>query len=378
MKKLTYSNALLLHRVLVGLADSAIKIFIPLLIYKQTQNIFLSFLFGIVDFALTALFFGVLKKLIQKQPVLCIGFYVVLIIAVQFLLLVELNIYTILSLAVLSSLATTLYYGSINLLFGIMDKNTNTAKFETGQQIGKIIFSIISIYLIGNVANSLTFIIIFSSVLYLLSIWPLLTNRKELKLKLAEIKNVNAKIILLDKKTHKFNIFHIFTGIFSVFTEFILPLYLYISGLSYTVVGLLVVLQCVVRILGNFTGKFINKKNWLKIITIVSAVVLFGCLLSIMLVKIDYVIYILTLVITLFYQILFTSYFDLFIKDQKAKGYFQDSIFYRDVYQNVARVAVIGIYMLSQSFVLMFVFAMISSGGIGASGFVCLNKKDGN
>lgn len=374
-QKISNSSSLMLHRILVGLADSTIKIFIPLLIYKQTQNVFLAFLFGLIDFFITALLFGILKKIIQKHPILSITLYIGLVISLEFLLLININIFTIMALALLNAFATTLYYGSINLLFGILDQKTNTAKFETGQQIGRIIFSIISVYLIANITNSLLFIVIFSSILYLLSLIPLLINKTSLKEKLTTLVNVPVKTVLSDNQTLKFNIFHVFTGIFTVFTDFILPLYLYINGLSYTVVGILVMLQCVIRILGNYLGGFFIQKSLLKISTIISSFALFVCLLCIMLIKNDLIIYIFILIITLFYQILFTSFFNIFIKDQKTKGYFQDSIFYRDIYQNFAKVLIIAIYLLTHSFLTMFIFAILSSVGIGISGLICLKNK---
>lgn len=372
MKKLTSSNALFLHRVLNGLAKSAIGIFIQLLIYKQTESLFLCFLYAVVNFSLTGIFFLLLKKSVQKNPIICIIIHIIPLIAGEFLLLTKLNVLMILLLAVLNAVATMLYYGSLNYLFCIMDNDTNTAKFETGQHIGKIIFAVISVYLIGELKNSLVFVIVFSLVLYIISIIPLVICYKDFSNK-KDVPTLDYKVVLKDTK--KYNIFHIFTGVFSLFNEVVLPLYLYVMGLSYTVVGLLVVVQYIVSIFANYLTKFMKKKNLNLYYTIICSFLIFASLTFISFSSSALAIYIVSLLITMSYQVLFTSYFDDFIKDQKEKGYFYSSVFYRDTFQNFARVGICGLYFVIPSFTLMFFVGIASSIGIGISGTFCLKRK---
>jgi len=372
MKKLTNSNALFIHRVLNGIAKSAIEIFIQLLIYKQTESLFLCFLYAVVNFSLTGVLFILLKKAVQKNPIICIIIHIIPLIAGEFLLLTKLNVYIILLFSFLNSVSTMLYYASLNYLFCIMDNETNTAKFETGQHIGKIIFAVISIYLISEIKDSLIFVIVFSLLLYIVSVIPLIINYKDLSNNL-EIPKLEYKIVLKDTK--KYNIFHIFTGVFSLFNEVILPLYLYVMGLSYSVVGLLVVVHYIISIFANYLTKFMKKKNLSLYYTITCSLLIFVSLTFISFSKSSLAIYLVSLVIAFSYQILFTSYFDDFIKDQKEKGYFYDSIFYRDTFQNFARVGVCGLYFIIPSFTLMFGVGILSSIGIGVSGMLCLKNS---
>lgn len=371
------TNHLLLHRLLKGIADCAIKLFIPILIYNATSNIMLCFTYIIIDHFVAALCFGALKRIIQKQPLACLIISILPLIACELmLLLMQIDIGLIIGIAVLDAVYSSLYYGALNLTFANIDDNTNTAKFESGQHIGKIIFTILSAYLLGNLQNSFLFVVLFSVGLYLLSMIPIIIIRIKDKDKKRVIPKFDIKQVLSDTK--EFNIYHIFTGIFSFICEFVLPLYLYINGLSLTVVGIFMALQYSVNILANYVVKFLQNKNKTKFIVISSSIIQFISLTCIIFFNNNIVIYIFNLLITFSYQMLFVSLFGLFVKDQKQNNMFYHSLFYRDIIQNAARTMSGCMYLIFPSFTVMFGLGLVSSILIGVSGTKCVNKVNKN
>ena len=368
-KQLSASSHIFIHRIFKGIADSSIKIFIPLLIYQQTQNIFLCFYYGAIEYFLTAIFFSAFKNPIKKNPLIYIIIHIIPIISIGFLLLLKLNYFILAIIALFSAISSVFYYGSINLLFGIMDEKTDAAKYETGQHLGKIIFTILSSYVLGKLNNSLIFVVLFSLVVYILSVLPICINYKNIKKELQQLPNAEFKEVFKDNKY--FNFYHIFSGVFSIFTEFVLPLYLFINGLSFTVVGILVALQYSLSIVGNYLAKFLDSKEKSKELTIVCSICIFVSLICISFIHINKVIYIFTLVNTICHHMLHTVYFSLFVKDQKEKCFYHYSVFYRDVILNSARTVISLSYIIIPSFSFMFFLGIGSSIGIGVSGYKC-------
>ena len=71
------STSLLVHRIIKGFADATIKVFIPLLIYKATGDLFLTFLFAFLTYIFESLSYMIFKKVIQKHGVLAIILHII-------------------------------------------------------------------------------------------------------------------------------------------------------------------------------------------------------------------------------------------------------------------------------------------------------------
>lgn len=374
MKK---TDCLLTHRLLKSIADSTIKAFIPLIIYKQTGNLTLCFFYIILERFLAALGFIALKKLIHKFTMISLIISVIPLVIAQILLLVQdINIILLICFALLNATYSVLYFGSLNITFANIDSSTNTAKFETGQHLGRIIFTLLSAYILGNLTSSFAFVVIFSISMYVLSMIPILIIYKNQMINIQEIPKFKTIDILKDTKY--FNIYHIFTGIFSFFCDVILPLYLYINGLSLTVVGTVMALAYLIKIAANYLAKFLQSKNLTRFLIIFSSCILFAALTFIFFTKSNVAIYIATLFISFAHQMLFTSLFSLFVKDQKQKNMYYDSLLYRDIFQNIARGSLGCMYLIVPSFTVMFGFAIFSSVLMGFSGIKCVNHFNNN
>lgn len=374
MKK-TYQNStyIFLHRLRKGIADALIKLFVPLLIYKATGDLKLCFLYCTISYVLAGVLFIVLKRFITKYPILSIILHILPLIAMIYLLNCEFTLPIIIIVAIVDALATTLYYGGLNLIFGFSDDRADTAKFESADHIGKIIFILLGAIILGEVQNSLIFVAIFASVMYIFSIIPLLLNYRRLTEFTKNIKVLNAQPIIKDNKY--FNLYHICYSVLHTFTTIFLPLYLYASGLSFTVAGVVLVLQELMFVLGAYVAKLFAKLGKEKIFIFWGAFLIALCSALVWIISNVVLIYILTLIISFAFQGIFVIVFQKFIVDQKQKGFYQNSMFYRDVVLNFSRASTSGIYLATLCNPLMFILGIIFSGGVVYTSTKCLNEN---
>lgn len=365
------STALALNRLFKSIADSAIKVFIPILIYKSTGNLFYAFLFLALSSFVNAFTYVVLKNFLKKHSVLAVSLHALFIIAMEFLLLLKIDIYIVIIVSILEGVLCAFYY-SLKYLYGFMDKTNNVAKFEVGQYIGKIVFVIASALFLDNVKNSLVFIVIFSSVFYVLSSVVLLVKIKDIKA--IEI-NKDLDFKQIQKDNTKWNIFHIFNGIVYMFTSSVLPLYLYIQDLSYTKVGIVLVLQYLLNILANYVSMFLGRKGKGIVNIIVGSILGFVSMILMITIRNSLFIYIMSLVCSFGFTMLFTYMFAKYVSDQKEKGYFEDSVFYRDAWQTFSRGVFCSIYLIFPSFILIFVIGIISNFMCGPTAYIATKPK---
>lgn len=356
------------------MADSLISIFMPILVYKYTNDLNLAFIYLITYASTLTLSYAFLKKFIQKYSVGCIFIHIIFLIVLQFILTLELNVYLIIIIAILSGIQISLYYGSLNLIFGTIEKKNNVSKFEAGNYVGKIVFCILSAYILGNVQDSLLFVVIASSVLYLLSLIPILICRKELKVNYDTRKIVEPKTVL--KFNLKMYIPISFLNIFSAFRNYILPLYLFVNGLSFTMVGVLVALNYVIQIFAGYLTRYLDSKHLNTANLIINCSIMCGCIFSIIFLKDVVIIYIITIFLGFSYQMLYVLMFSKFVKMQKD-GYYYHALFQRDVFQNFAKVCSDSIYFLGFGFLGMFGFGIIACIGLAISGCKIFMQEDG-
>ena len=372
-KHISDSSSLALNRIFKSIADSAIKVFIPILIYKNTGSVFYAFLYLTLSFVFISLLYQAIKNFLKKHAALTITLHAIPIIVMEFLLLIDLNIWLIILIALLEAIQSVFYY-SIKYIYAYMDKKNNVAKFETAEYIGKIIFVIISAIMLDNVANSLTFIVIFSTVFYILSSLPILFKIKELDSILPKTEKLSFREVRKDNRY--WNIFHIFNGIVHMFMHNILPLYLYIYSLSYTKVGFVVILQYLITILANYTAMFLEKKGHGKLNVILGSILGFVSMILIITLKTPVLIYSFSVTASFGFTLIFSFMFHEFVKDQRAKGYYENSVFYRDSYQTFARGAVASVFLIFPSFIVMFVIGIVSNFLCGPTALLALKKYD--
>ena len=148
MKK---DNLIFIHKLLKAIADSIIKLFLPLYILKQTNDINLAMLYLIIYSSCVMLTMFILKTIIQKFGVFAIMVHFIPIIVTMGLFsFLQIDITLVIIAAILMSFSQTLYSIPLNLIFTFGDKKTNVGKFQIASNIGKLTFTLISGYLLSS------------------------------------------------------------------------------------------------------------------------------------------------------------------------------------------------------------------------------------
>ena len=372
MKRISNSNILFIHRMLKGIADAIISVFIPLLIYKQTGNLVLSFVFIVVQRTSMCFYGALFKKFIIKHPVTCITIHAIPAIVSLLLLTLTLTWPLIILLGLLAGLTNIFYYMGLHFIFGFVDKPSSTAKFLSAAAIGKIVFTILSAYIIGNFKDSLIFVIVTSCILYAISVIPLMARHKEFSELIAIDNPHSPKEILKNGKWFYF--YEMCLGAVNMLISTVLPLFLYCNGLSFTKTGILIAMQDLINIAGNYFAHLFVKERKIKFIMIFSAILLFGCIASMMFVREIYVIYILSIVASFAYQSHSTASFQLFVKYQRSYGYYEEALFYREFALDSSRTISVANYIFLQLFSFIFVISLVAVVGLGAFGCMIDSK----
>lgn len=303
-------NLIFLHKFLKAIADSIIQVFIPLFILKQTGELWLSITYLAVYSLFVFINISLLKKLIQSRTVLCIIFHFIPIIISQCLLsFLSINVFVVLGCALLMSVAQALYSVPINLVFAFSDSSTNVAKFQIGTNFAKLLFILISGFIISTSSSSVALLSIVSSVFYIACVVPILFAYNELK------NNYNAAIQkdkaadMKKKVDKKFVLFHIGFGCFQATIDYIIPLFLFINNLSFQAVTIIMALVELMRILSNYIAKYLVKINKQRLSCIISCSIFLVSLICLVTFKIPVLLYICTCLCSISFPLTFVPMF---------------------------------------------------------------------
>ena len=372
------SNMLFIHRIFNGIANAVFGIFVPLLIYTATDNLALAFLFTAIKCFADAVLFLVGKKIIRKYAIMSLIFSIIPIIAVyflvKFLLGPDITIWFILLIAFLTALHETLYYGAINLIFSVMDKNADSAKFDIGSNIGQILFTLLGAFALGAVKSSWIFVVIFATIMHIASVVPLIIHYKQLNLIVKNIPKNNQIKVIKDNKY--FNLYHFVFGIVNIFMDVALQLYLAYNGLTFEAVGVFMAASQIVKIIASALAKFLQSKKKDKLAVIVCSALVLLSIVGILIWQQAVVIYIFTLIIAFACQLIHTVMFVRFVKSGVKTGYIYDTLYHRDFFQNTGRGITMIVYVLSAMFPIMFGLGIGTSILTGVFGTLAINDDD--
>ena len=308
MYSMDNTNKIFLHKVLTAIADSIIKVFIPLYILKVTGRLDYSIIYLITQSTIVLATMFLFKKLLCSHGLLCIILHCIPIISTQILLSVcEINLVLIVICATLMALAQTLYSIPLNILFAKADKSINVSKFQIATNVGKIFFTLMSGILISKIPGSFVYLSILASIIYIMSVIPLIYTYNELKIHTRISREKNAPMLSI---WHR--LFHVTFSTFQITIETVIPLYLYIHNLSFEAVSTIIALVEIFKIASNIVGNHFVKQGKYKLCCIVSSIIFILCLSGIVIIKIPLVLYILSCVISISFPLCFVPMFHLF------------------------------------------------------------------
>lgn len=368
------TNLIFLHKLIKAFADSLIKAFIPLIILKASNNMVLVMLYLNVYYIMCGVLNIVLKRFLQKYGVIAIILHIIPLVALQFVLALEMTIGICIVLAVLASFAQVLYSVPLNLLFAFTDKEFNVAKFQIATNIGKFIFVILSGYVLGSsYKNSILLLSIIGTVLYVLSVVPIMYGYKLIK---------DAYITAVKSPTTKpnktgylwFNIFHMAFSLFQSVLDVLVPIYLYVNNLTFETVALVVALIEVLKIFANMFAKYLVKHNKALLSTLLSVSAFMIGSVLILIIKVPVVLYICTSLIAISFPLIFVPMFGTYCKKLKADGNQFDGMSLRDIYILNSKSIMYLPYFAFPNLLGQFIIGMVSGVTVGVSSFMILKK----
>ena len=351
------SNRIFIHKILKAIADSIISVFIPLYILKTTNKIELAIAYLIFYSLFVMINMFVLKKVLLHHKLFSIYIHCIPIIIAQALLsFCNITFLICVLTAYLMSLAQSLYYIPLNIIFASTDKKVNVTKFEISSNIGKLIFMFISALILSKIPNSFVILSTISSVFYILCLIPLfnksLFETKTLKVKHPETNKPKISIW--------FHIYHLSFGAFQVTIDNIIPLYLYTINASFEAVTIIIVAVELLKFCSSFLAKFfIQKKLYLTSCTISSILFLASVILFIF-IKNSIILYILTCIISVSFPLSFNPMFALFCKKTAYNNQIENDMFTRDLYIFASRPLYFASYFVCGSLIVCMAIGIAS------------------
>lgn len=372
------TNLIFIHKLLKAFADSMLSFFIPLIVLKQSGEVSYMMLYLILHYALVMVLNLVLKKFLQKYGIVAMILHIVPIIALQFVVsFCPMTLWITVLVSVLSAFYKALYSVPLNLLFVFSDKEANVAKFEIATNIGKIIFIVLSGYVLGaSTLNSTLILTIVGTVFYILSIIPVMYGYKMLKDTYTEIAK---KPTECNKKGYmSFNIFHMAFSLFQLTIDTVLPIYLFMNNLTFEAVSIIIAGIEFCKIISNLFAKWLQKRGHSIISVIISVVIFLVTTVLIITIKNAIVLYICSCLISISFPLIFVPCFNAFCKKVTADSNQFDGMLYRDVYIYLPRPFLFLPYLICPNFIVQFVIGMICTVTMGASAgkFLTKNKKE--
>ena len=369
------TNLIFTHKLITAFADSLVKVFIPLIILKGTGDMMLTMIYLCVYYILCAIFNVVLKKFLQKYGIVAIVLHAIPLIALQFVLTMQIDIFVCLIVALLASLGQVLYSVPLNLLFTFTDKDVNVAKFQIATNVGKLIFILLSGYVLGStLENSILLLAIVGTVLYVLSVIPILYGYKLLKLtyqKISEHKEETNK-----KGYLYFNIFHASFAIYQSVLDVIIPLHLFVESLTIEKIAIVMALIEVCKIFANLLGKLFVKKGKPFVSVMVSVCLLVAGSLVMIFVRDAIALYICSCVVAISFPLLFVPMFSAFVKKVREDKNQFDGMSYRDVYIMLGKDILFVPYFIFPSLIGQFVVGIGSAVVVAISAYKATRKKE--
>ncbi len=363
MKEFTQdkSNFLFLHKFLKAIGDSIVKVFIPLIVYRASNNMGLVILFLCVHYCLSGVLNIVLRRFLQRYGVLSIFLSMIPIIAIQFVLSFCPTVwYIVLVLAMLNACNQVLYSVPVNLLFAFTDKNTNVAKFEIAANVGKLAFILVSGLLLGDTLSNLIILAIAGTVFYCASVIPILFGYKLIKSAYSEI---ISKPFNIDKNLYrKYNLIHFCFGIYQTTLDTVLPLFLFVNDLSFKSVVIVMALIEVGKILANILSKYIYSKGKPFISIIIYGVLYLISIILILTLKSAVGLFVVSSIMGVTFPLIFVPIFKTFCNQINMDSYQFRGMIYRDFYILAFRPALYLPYFIFGSFIVQFCMGAVACG----------------
>ncbi len=315
-----------------------------------------------------------LKKFLQKYGVIAIILHVIPIVALQFVITLQMNYLVIVILALLASFAQILYSVPLNLLFSFTDKEVNVAKFQIATNIGKLIFTLIGGCVIGlGYKNSILILSIVGSILYIASAVPIFYGYSLIKTSYNDAIKIEHNV---DKKEYGwFNFFHVCFSIFQSVLDILVPIYLFLNNLTFETVAIVVAIIELCKILANLLAKKLVKNGKIAVSVAISVSVFLIGTIFMLAIKIPVILFVCSSFIAVSFPLLFVPMFGCYCKKLKVDNYQFDGMSNRDVYIFIGKCLMYVTYFVLPNIYTLFVVGAIGGVMMAISSFKILRTE---
>lgn len=378
MAKFFKNNSISFHRIFKSCADSTTRVFLPILIYQQTQNLYFVFAFFVIQYLLWGLLSLGVKHFIHKHAFWLVSLSFIPFIGILFFVsFFKIDLFGVFMLAVLTSTGSGIYSVAMNNIFTINKKTNNVARFDSASIAGKLIFTFITAYLLQNsINNSFIALLIMGSSLYIISTFFIFLNKKEVcELLLNSPPSTVAKSIKTNKS---FNLIHVCFGIFQNIIDTLLPLYLFHFNFNIQQVSYVLILSDLIKIAVNYFAKYLNAKNKDNLMIIISGALFSATAILIPFFQNQTFYFSISIALPLLFPLAHVSIFSRFIKQIEQSNDFITGHSVRDFFIITPRAIFYATFFVIPSFTSIFLLSSIFGMGMIASNQIFLANKEQN
>ena len=267
---------LYLHRLLNEFADGLIKVFIPLIIYEQTNSLLACLGFVLGYYALQSLGNYFLYKYMAKNPILFLWMRIAPVLSTQLLLLSQSGEnWVIYGFIISYSFSNIFYWAPLNMLFAkIASHQTGekTGKFRAASIGGRLLAPLLSGFILTYL--DISYLVFIAIVLYLSAISVFFTfDFSKIKKQIGIHQDFTSPTPLknnspnpLSIKSFQWKLFlpvYVLIGIFNT-SEIFWSLYIYDISINFFYVGIATTfIQIGVLFSNLISGKITDKRRWL-------------------------------------------------------------------------------------------------------------------
>ena len=276
--KLSLLTSISIHKVFFNITQKLFKLFVPVLIYERTKNLYLTILYLFFEQLIRAIITLCLRKVSGKKPILLISLSLIPFFCLQILFLfdIAITLWLAIVIALISALSSAMYWSSANLVFVIATQKNEEAKavsfFHIAGSIGNLIAPIVGALLIYY--DYLTINVIICTLFNILALVFILSKAREINNKMQEMANIEPDPHYTKKEKGAYIFYYCLNGIRDFAIDQTLPIYLSVMAINIKLIGWAYSLLELGVILSHIITMFLSKKdNWYAV-GIISSVLL--------------------------------------------------------------------------------------------------------
>ena len=350
-------NSVYIHNFLNGIADSIVKIFVPVLILQYMESLIWAIAY-IAIYCFANLFLSViLNKLILKYNITSLIIHILFFLLTPILIaFCQFNIALIIVLAISGGFGQALYYTPVENLYTYSSNQPNMARYDAFCSLGYFIFSLASAFILSSTLNnSLLFVCISASLVYIASLIPFFIKKEQVpKFKIKKIKKY---------PKHKFYkiffLFWMFSAVGYTITNMVIPVYIFNINPSIELIGIVLAATYLIEIGIDYICRYLRVNNF-QILSIAIYFVLFTIsIVLILLFPNNIVLVVASTVGSLAYLFSYITMQDYYFTELKKDGYAPAGIMYKNIACSIMRVIVLSLYFIFPSFLTIFIGGIV-------------------